>query len=164
MTTFEEVFRAEYRRRFLERIGVASRGEESDTALLRACLGFLGESYVSFDRFFFDWYGGAVSAQRALGGAAAGHYVGQRYEAFRAALDHHAPSHVERLDGEYFQRDEPCSMLIQEVESIWDAIAKADDWSKLDAKVAEIRAMGAALGNPVAAACPLAPPAAAPQS
>jgi hypothetical protein len=37
-------------------------------------------------------------------------------------------------------------MLIDEVEAIWAPIAAADDWSALHAKVAAIRAMGAALG------------------
>jgi hypothetical protein len=39
----------------------------------------------------------------------------------------------------------PCSLLIDEVESIWAPIADADDWSGLTAKVAAIRAMGDAL-------------------
>jgi hypothetical protein len=36
-------------------------------------------------------------------------------------------------------------MLIDEVESIWAAIDQRDDWAPLRAKVAAIRAMGAAL-------------------
>jgi hypothetical protein len=36
-------------------------------------------------------------------------------------------------------------MLIDEVEAIWAAIAKDDDWSLLEAKVAAIRRMGEAL-------------------
>jgi hypothetical protein len=40
---------------------------------------------------------------------------------------------------------EPCSMLIDEVEAIWSAIDQRDDWSLFEAKIASIRAMGAAL-------------------
>ena len=36
-------------------------------------------------------------------------------------------------------------MLIDEVEAIWSAIADDDDWTPLHAKVAAVRAMGAAL-------------------
>ena len=36
-------------------------------------------------------------------------------------------------------------MLIDEVEAIWTPIAEADDWSRVHAKVAAIRAMGDAL-------------------
>ena len=43
-------------------------------------------------------------------------------------------------------------MLIDEVEAIWAAIAEHDDWAPLAAKIAAVRAMGAALGNPPVAA------------
>jgi hypothetical protein len=36
-------------------------------------------------------------------------------------------------------------MLIDEVESIWDAIAVADDWSAFNQKLADVRDMAAAL-------------------
>ncbi len=150
LETYQSVFRAEYRGRFLDRLGVGSRGDEADTSLVRAAIGFLSESYVGFDRFFFDWYGGAPSVARAMGGVASRHYAGPRYEEFRALLDRHAPAHPERLGDDYFRRDQPCSMSIQEVEAIWEAIAVRDDWSLLDAKIAEIRTMGAAFGRPVA--------------
>ena len=39
----------------------------------------------------------------------------------------------------------PCAMLIDEVDDIWAAIARDDDWSRLNAKVAAIRRMGEAL-------------------
>ena len=38
-------------------------------------------------------------------------------------------------------------MLIDEVEAIWAAIAERDDWSVLDAKIAEVRSFGAALAD-----------------
>jgi hypothetical protein len=39
-------------------------------------------------------------------------------------------------------------MHIDEVEAIWAAIAERDDWEPLYAKVAAIRAMGDAHGEP----------------
>jgi hypothetical protein len=39
-------------------------------------------------------------------------------------------------------------MLIDEVEAIWAPIAASDDWQPLTAKIAAIRAMGAALAAP----------------
>lgn len=39
----------------------------------------------------------------------------------------------------------PCTMLIDEVEAIWAAIAEDDDWKPLYNKIDEIRAFGAAL-------------------
>ena len=46
-----------------------------------------------------------------------------------------------------FWAGEPCSMLIDEVEAIWSAIAERDDWAPLHAKVARVRELGAALAG-----------------
>ncbi len=43
-------------------------------------------------------------------------------------------------------------MLIDEVEAIWAAIAERDDWQPLYDKVAALRRMGDALGEPPAPA------------
>ncbi|MEC7535378.1 MAG: selenoprotein O, partial [Pseudomonadota bacterium] len=48
----------------------------------------------------------------------------------------------------YWQGEAPQSMLIDEVEAIWAAIAENDDWRPLADKVAAVRAMGAAHGIP----------------
>ena len=47
----------------------------------------------------------------------------------------------------YWSDLQPCSMLIEEVEAIWAAIATGDDWAPFEAKVAAIRRMGEALGE-----------------
>ncbi len=47
----------------------------------------------------------------------------------------------------YFSDPEPCSMLIDEVEAIWAAVDRDDDWGPLHAKVAQIRRMGEALST-----------------
>ena len=48
----------------------------------------------------------------------------------------------------YFQRARPCTLLIDELEGVWDAIAARDDWAPLDAKIASIREMGDARSTP----------------
>jgi serine/tyrosine/threonine adenylyltransferase len=49
----------------------------------------------------------------------------------------------------FFRKHRPdipdCSMLIDEVEAIWAAIAEGDDWGPLHAKIADIHALGVAL-------------------
>ena len=49
-----------------------------------------------------------------------------------------------RLDHPYFNRPQPCTMLIDEVEAIWAPIAASDDWSAFHAKLEEIRSMAEA--------------------
>ncbi|MCL6250639.1 YdiU family protein [Altererythrobacter sp. KTW20L] len=53
----------------------------------------------------------------------------------------------------YFHRErgldgEPVSLLIEEVEDLWSAISERDDWEPLHAKIAAIRQLGQALGEP----------------
>lgn len=45
----------------------------------------------------------------------------------------------------YYHRPRPCTLLIDEIETIWDAIAAGDDWPLFAAKLAligEMRATG----------------------
>ncbi len=52
----------------------------------------------------------------------------------------------------YWSEPAPQSMLIDEVEAIWATIAERDDWRPLSDKIAAIRRMGEALGEPPAPA------------
>jgi hypothetical protein len=51
-------------------------------------------------------------------------------------------------DHSYWSGSAPQAMLIDEVEAIWTAIAERDDWRPLAAKIAAVRVMGDALGQP----------------
>lgn len=114
------------------RLGVRRRGPLWDRLLRGAVFRFLSDSKMGFERLFFDAWGGRVNPRVPAGlrDELAG------YEAVDAA----------RLQHPYFAGDAPCTMLIEEVEAIWAAIAVRDDWSGLDAKIEAIRVMGDALG------------------
>ncbi len=145
---FERDYREALREKFLARMGLAPRTFEGDAALFESCYRFLAESQVGLDRFFFDWHGGVASEGRALSGEAAPCYAGAAFEALRKGLDAHVPSHPERLQAEYFHRPGPCTLLIQEVEAIWKAIAERDDWSPFEEKIAQIGLHREAFGSP----------------
>lgn len=135
-----------WREGLLRRLGLAPLGDERDEDFLSICRAFLVESKVGYDRFFFDWYGGAASEARAAASPEADKYRGTAFLALRAAFDAHPPVAPERLQSPYFQRSAPCSLLIDEIEALWSAIAERDDWGPFEAKVADIRAMGEATG------------------
>ncbi len=145
VNAFEPTLIAAAQTRFLERIGLRAKGPEPDGDLVEACYHYLASSGVGYDQFFFDWHGGAASEKRAMRGPDAGRYAMQEFVAVRRRMESYEPARAERLDDPYYQRTEPCTLLIDEIESIWDAIAKRDDWSAFDAKIADIRAMGAVL-------------------
>jgi len=137
--SFPERYEAELRRAILARLGVTPRDEAADLALIGAMETALASTRLPPDRFFFDWRGGArrgpSPAEATYADSAFAPFVEQI-----AAYTASAP-----LDHPFWGDAEPCSMLIDEVEAIWDAIAARDDWAPFEAKIAAIRRMGEAL-------------------
>ena len=115
-------------RRFTWRLGIESRGREKDAALVEAAEKTMREQGIGLHTFFFHHRGGR-GAEGALADA---------LEGAKPVADEH----------EYWSGDAPQSMLIEEVEAIWAAIDQHDDWSPLQAKIAAVREMGHALGDP----------------
>jgi len=119
--------------RLLLRLGVAGRDAESDHELARAFVEALATKSATIDRIFFDWRGGRDPGAET--------YPGKSFRTLAALIAgrERAPAHP------YWSEAEPCSMHIEEVEAIWDAIAQRDDWSPFEAKIAAIRRMGEAV-------------------
>lgn len=129
---FAPAYRAALIEKMLWRLGVQPRGEAEDIALVQAIEAALIASKTEIDRFFFDWAGGRAPDDGYAD-----------FAAVRDALRGYEPSLL--LDHYYWNRKEPCSMLIEEVEAIWAPIAETDDWSPLERKIADIRALGGAM-------------------
>ncbi|WP_338468498.1 YdiU family protein [Novosphingobium sp. ZN18A2] len=137
---YPELYRKAMIRRWCWRLGVQPRGDDEDTRMIGACEMAMRDSGTGVDAFFFAHRAGrgkpgTGATQKTLGAALA------PYSAVEGALDH-----------PYWNDDAPQSMLIDEVEAIWDGIAQSDDWSALEAKVAALRRMGEALAPPPAPA------------
>ena len=156
LKVFESKFHEALARRTAERLHVLPAGDGNAAELTESTFAFLAESQCGFERLFFDWYGGALSEQRALGGAGAERYRGEAFERFRAALQACSPRTPDALSHPYFAREEPCTLLIEEIESIWSAIADTSaghgdtgdgDWSPFYAKLERIAEMRDALGS-----------------
>ena len=127
-------------KRFCWRLGVVPQGLETDRALVGAAEALMLQGGVGIDAFFVAWMGDAVPQCPA-------ELLGTEGEALWAAFGEvkagYAPARSRTHA--YWQGDAPQSMLIDEVESIWAAIAERDDWAPLFAKVDAVRAMGDAL-------------------
>jgi serine/tyrosine/threonine adenylyltransferase len=132
MDGFPEIFQQEVATAMLWRLGVVPRGPEHDRALVGAVERMLVETQTPIDRFFFDAFGGKLPAS-----------YGEPFADLRARLAGYTPRKAR--DHPYWSDATPCSMLIDEVEAIWAAIAHADVWTHLEAKVHAIRRMGEAL-------------------
>jgi serine/tyrosine/threonine adenylyltransferase len=135
-------FQEALREAICARLGVVPKGEEADNALLAGMEAGLGRHAVTIDRFFFDWRGG----RRRAPSPADPHYDGDDFAEFRRVIADYQPAAA--TDHAYWSDAEPCSMHIEEVEAIWSRIDKADDWSAFEAKIAAVRRMGEAMGQP----------------
>lgn len=134
--------------RILARLGVRPRGAADDQALLAAMEAALAGTGIGLDRFYFDWFGGPASAARRDRSPARDSYAGEAFMPFAADMAGREPAAgvTGRLAADYFSDAAPCSLLIDEIETIWSAIDASDDWGPFTAKVAAIRRMGLASG------------------
>ncbi len=124
---FGPLYMANVARRWCWRLGVEPRGVEADTQLVAACEQAMRESKAQPDAFFFAHRGGR--------GAEGGTLADVLADCTPLASDH-----------AYWADPAPQSLLIEEVEAIWAAIDRADDWGPLEAKVTALRRMGEAHG------------------
>ena len=129
---FPELYRANLARRFCWRLGVEPRGGQADTALIAAGERSMRESAMPVEAFFFAHRGGRGSPTD-----------------LQEALRGYVPL---ASDSPYWSDPVPQSMLIDEVEALWSAIERNDDWAPLEAKLAALARMAAAFGDPPVAA------------
>ncbi|WP_435418109.1 YdiU family protein [Parerythrobacter aurantius] len=127
MNRFGPAYAEAISRRWCWRLGVEPQGLAADSALVAACEKELREGGWQPDAFFHAHRGGRGDL------AALADYV-----AADGALDH-----------PYWHGSAAESMLIDEVETIWSAIAEADDWAPLEAKIVRLRTLGEAHGTAV---------------
>ncbi|WP_164156614.1 protein adenylyltransferase SelO [Sandarakinorhabdus rubra] len=141
LEAFPQRYRAALSDAMLGRLGVKRLGSAEDEALVAAIQTALVATQMDPDRFFFDWRGGV----RRGASVADHHYSHDAFSEFLRLVPDFAtsaPSH------DYWADADPCTMLIDEVESLWAPIAERDDWAPLHAKIAAIRRMGEAHREP----------------
>jgi uncharacterized protein YdiU (UPF0061 family) len=141
---FQSSFAGAMSEQFTARMGLKSRGSVEDGALVSAGLGFLGRVELPYERFFFDWWGGEASEDRAALSPESAAYSSPEFGVFRGLMAEYEAANEEGLAHPYFATA-PCTMLLPEVEGLWAAIAERDDWSVFEAKLEQIRTMGEAL-------------------
>jgi uncharacterized protein YdiU (UPF0061 family) len=119
----------------LGRLGVRARDRETDRSLTAALLRALQSREAQIDRLFFDWRGGRDPGSEG--------YASEHFRSLASALEgrEEVPQHA------YWSDAHPCSMHIEEVESIWSSIAENDDWRPFERKIAAIRRMGEAMSE-----------------
>jgi uncharacterized protein YdiU (UPF0061 family) len=131
---FGTLYQQAMARRFCWRLGIEPRGLEQEIALIGAAEQHMADNELAPDALFFRHRGGRDAPADAFGEALRG---------YRARGDAAHPLWAEEA---------PPTLVIDEVERVWAAIAERDDWQPLADKAAAIRRLGDALGNPPEAA------------
>lgn len=147
LETYPAQFEAAFVAAMLRRLGIKPVDESKDTALAEAVVALLSSHSLRLEQFYFDVYGGAASQQRRMHSPQADAYHEPAVQAVLNQLDLRAPRNPAQISQPYFARESPCTLLIDEIESIWAHIAEQDDWSAFYAKLDEINCMRNALAT-----------------
>ena len=148
LQTYGDAYRRALSLAMVRRLGLVPRTEEEDVGLTNVAFRALeeGGAALRWEPFFYDWFGGAASEDRAMGGPRAHLYGGPAVAELRGWFGHYEADRPERVDQPAFKRPDPEELLYEEIEAIWARIAEADDWSSFDEKIHRIRTAGAAYG------------------
>ena len=145
---FASTIQREFAASVVRRLGLVPRGSSEDSKLANELFSFMRATNAPFEQIFFDLYGGLADQARMERSPAAPAYRAPEFAPLRALLADYQPMPGIKLDHRYFQRAAPCTMLIEEVKSILDAIRQSDDWSPFEAKLADIAEMADAYSAP----------------
>lgn len=146
LNTVWPIFRTQLPLAMLRRLGLSSRDEDSNNALVTALFGFLSASKAPYEQFFFDWRGGSLSAERAARSPSAEFYATDAFRPLADQLETFGPASDANLDHPYFAREKPRTMLIDDMEAIWAPIAERDDWGLFHQTLGEIAELREAYG------------------
>lgn len=139
LARFAPAYQDALRARVFARLGLVGGDSGADLAFLQDLFDWLTHSRAGWDQFFHDWTGGAASAARADDSPQAALYAEPAFTGVRAGLEARTPDDsASRLAHPYFRRAQPVTMLIDEVERLWAAIAERDDWSLFEAKLVAV--------------------------
>ena len=150
LTDALSVYEPAYQRSFADQtchmLGVETGVLAEDVEFLSLFYAWMSETDINWPQVFFDWHGGSASEARAKASPLAPLYADPHFAPVKAALMARTPKQGIRLDTLYFQATKPESLLIDEIETIWAAIAEQDDWSLFNKKLEGFEALQAALG------------------
>ena len=147
LAAFEPALHQEFPAAILRRLGLRPQNAELNGNFAKSLWTFLNTTKAPFEQTFFDWFGGVQSHDRAARSPSSAFYTDPSFQPFREALKGFEPFPDARLDHPYFARTTPCTMLIDEVEALWEPIASRDDWSAFNTKLKEINQMSTAYGG-----------------
>jgi uncharacterized protein YdiU (UPF0061 family) len=139
LARFAPAYQQGLRASMFDRLNLVAGDLGADLRFLQTVFDWLTQSQAGYDQFFHDWYCGGASADRAKVSPQASLYADAAFLPILEGLEARTGNgNEEFLSRPYFQRPMPTTMVIDEVETLWAAIADRDDWSLFEAKLRQI--------------------------
>ncbi|QGZ93244.1 protein adenylyltransferase SelO family protein [Terricaulis silvestris] len=136
---FAPAYQQGLRHSMFDRLNLVAGDFDADLRFLQTVFDWLTASQAGYDQFFHDWSCGGGSVDRAKASPQAALYADETFLPIREGLEARTgDGNAEFLSRPYFQRPTPTTMVIDEVETLWAAIAERDDWSLFEAKLRQI--------------------------
>ena len=132
MNVYEPAYQESFAAHTLALLGLGrSPVLRDDLLFLQDFYAWMTTSGANWAQSFFDWFGGEASAARAASSPQSELYESDAFKPIRAAISERAPQRPERLSHRYFRGAEPVNLVVNTVETLWDAIAEHDNWDPL---------------------------------
>ena len=137
--SFSSFFSNEMQSLFFQRLNLQTGSEVENEEILSSFFLFLAQSKAPFEQAFYDCHSGLLSKRRSTS-PSRDFYQGEEFENLLKHLAKFKILNSEISKAAYFQNSAACTLLIEEIESIWRDIDQKDDWSSFEKKIDEIRA------------------------
>lgn len=141
---FSDHFLVQLHKRILTRLNLRNprrdeAGEmELNKDLLQKLFTFLEKERCSFEQTFFDLHSG-LNLERLHHSPQKDLYQKESFLNLKSLLDLFEVASSEKQNHSYFKGSKACSLVIDELEALWEPIARSDDWSPFEKKLQEIR-------------------------
>ena len=135
LQTYNEAYQAALRKHVFFQLGLKQSDLGTDLSFIQSFFSWMTESEAPWHQVFFDWFCAPAGPDRHKNSPAKAYYDKDDFTPIKQALLGREAEQPERLDHAYFQRSTPETLLINEIETLWDAIADHDDWSLFQAKL-----------------------------
>jgi uncharacterized protein YdiU (UPF0061 family) len=136
LESFGDYFNDEIRKRFLSRLNIQTDHPENIEELLSRFFGLLEKQEIHFEQAFFDLFGG-WNEDRLKKSPVYAKYL--EAPDLKEILKKFTVKNAQKLKHPYFERTKPQTLLIDEIEALWNPIAEEDDWEDFYRKIEDLR-------------------------
>ncbi len=139
LNTFSDDFNLSIQSKFLHRLNLRCDDSQLVAETVSDFFKFMAATKIPFEQMFFDFFG--FNLNRLKASIYSKFYLGTDFEILKTHFSKMKCANEALNTHPYFSNDKPETLLIDEIESIWDNIDKKDDWSSFEKKIQSIRYM-----------------------